>query len=152
MLLTEADRAILRAVQQDAGVTITELAAQVNLSPSAAQRRLQRLREAKVILRDVALVDPKRVGGGVSLLVELELERERPELLPSLHQWIGKMTEVQQAWRLTGRGDYTLVIVTDSIERFDEFTTRMMAENANIRKFTTSVVLTHIKTGLMIPV
>ena len=46
------------SVQQDAALTAEQLAAQVSLSPSAIQRRLKRLREQGVIVRQVALVDP----------------------------------------------------------------------------------------------
>lgn len=152
MEISEADCAILRVVQRDADVTIAELAEKVGASPSAAQRRLQRLRDAKVIERNVALVDPKRVGGRVTLLVEIELERERPELLPGLHQWIARTPEVQQAWSLTGRGDYTMVVVVRSIDDFDTLSSEMMESNPNIRKFTTSVVLKHIKRSLEVPV
>ncbi len=152
MELTEVDRAILRVVQQDAGLTIIKLAERVGVSSSVAQRRLQRLRDEKVILRDVSVVDPRLVGAAVTLLVELELERDRPDLLVSLHQWIVRTPEVQQAWCLTGRGDYSLVVVTGSIDDFDAVADRMMAENPNIRKFTTSVVLKHLKRTLQVPV
>ena len=152
MELTDADRAILRVMQQNAGLTITKLAERVGVSSSAVQRRLQRLRDEKVILRDVSVVDPRQVGAAVTLLVELELERDRPDLLLPLHQWIVRTPEVQQAWCLTGRGDYSLVVVTGSIDAFDAVADRMMAENPNIRKFTTSVVLKHLKRTLEVPV
>lgn len=151
MELTKTDRDLLKLVQQDADMTISQLAERVGASPSAVQRRLQRLRDGGVILRTVALADPARLGS-ITLLVELELERDRPELLPALHQWIGRTPEVQQAWSLTGRGDYTLVVVTRSIDHFYALSSDMMTSNANIRKFTTSVVLKHVKQGLVIPV
>jgi Lrp/AsnC family leucine-responsive transcriptional regulator len=149
--LTEADRAILRVMQQDCGVTIAALAERVGTSVSATQRRLQRLRDQGIILRDVSVVDPKLVGASVTLLVELELERDRPELLGPLHQWIARTPQVQQAWCLTGRGDYTLVVVTDSVESFDALADQMLAENPNVRKFTTSVVLKLLKRTLAVP-
>lgn len=152
MRIDATDKAILAFVQKNAGITLSELAERVGVSPSAAQRRLQRLRDEKVILRDVSLLDPKLITPSVAMLVELELERERPELLASLHLWIARTAEVQQAWSLTGRGDYTLVIVVRSVEHFDAFADAMMAQNANIRKFTTSVVLKNLKSTLELPV
>jgi Lrp/AsnC family leucine-responsive transcriptional regulator len=152
MELTDTDRAILREMQKDSGLTITKLADRAGLSASAVQRRLQRLREEKVIIREVAILDPRQVGANVTMLVELELERDRPELMPSLHDWIARVPQVQQAWCLTGRGDYTLVIVAGSIEEFDGIADRMIEENPNIRKFTTRVVLKHIKRTLQVPI
>jgi Lrp/AsnC family transcriptional regulator, leucine-responsive regulatory protein len=149
--MTETDLAILRIVQTDARTTIETIAHRVGLSVSSAQRRLQRLREEKVILSEIAILDPKRTGSPVTMLVELELERDRPELLPAFHHWIAKVAEVQQAWYVTGRGDYTLVIVCASIEAFDALMERMVSDNRNIRKFTTSVVLKTLKRGLALP-
>lgn len=149
--LMAVDRAILGIVQEDARATIEEIAARTGLSTSSAQRRLQRLREEKIILGDVSVIDPRKVGLGVTLLVELELERDRPELMAKLHQWIAKTSEVQEAWCITGRGDYTLVVVCASIEAFDMLAERLMNDNSNIRKFTTNVVLKTLKRGLTLP-
>jgi len=139
-------------MQCDSQQKIGELADRVSLSTSSTQRRLQRLRQSGVISGDVSIVDPKKVGRNVTLLVELELERDRPELLSPLHKWIGSTPEVQQAWCLTGRGDYTLVVTTGSIEDFDALSEQMMQRNANIRKFTTSVVLKTLKRSLALPI
>lgn len=152
MQLTKSDSAILAILQKDAGITMAELAEQVGLSVSSAQRRVQRLREAKVILRDVSIIDPKKISPSITLLVELELEKDRPELLSSLHLWIARTAEVQQAWCLTGRGDYTLVMVVGTIEHFDGLAERMMVENPNVRKFTTSVALKTLKRTLELPI
>ncbi|OHV79917.1 Lrp/AsnC family transcriptional regulator [Ensifer sp. LCM 4579] len=149
--LTATDQAILRIVQEDARATIEDIAAKTGLSASSAQRRLQRLREEKVILGEVSIIDPKKLGLGVTLLVELELERDRPELMVKLHHWIARTPEVQEAWCITGRGDYTLVVVCGSIEEFDLLAERLMNENPNIRKFTTHVVLKTLKRGLALP-
>lgn len=152
MTLTKADRAILRLMQQDATITLSALAERAGVSPSAAQRRLQKLREDKVILRDVSVVDPRKVGSVVAMLVEVELERDRPELLPPFLRWVSETPEVQEAWGTSGRGDYTLVILCQSVDHFDRLADRMMECNANIRKFTTSVVLKTLKRGLVVPV
>lgn len=152
MQLTKSDAAILAILQKDAGITMLEVGERVGLSTSAVQRRVQRLREAKVIIRDVSIVDPKKISPSITLLVELELEKDRPELLGSLHLWIARTAEVQQAWCLTGRGDYTLVIVVGTIEHFDELAERMMVDNPNVRKFTTSVALKTLKRTLELPI
>lgn len=152
MQLTKNDARILTLLQKDAGITMMELAEHVGLSTSSVQRRVQRLREAKVIIRDVSIVDPKKISPSITLLVELELEKDRPELLSSLHLWIARTAEVQHAWCLTGRGDYTLVMVVGTIEHFDELAERMMVENPNIRKFTTSVALRTLKRTLELPI
>jgi Lrp/AsnC family transcriptional regulator, leucine-responsive regulatory protein len=151
-MLTSADKALLRCLQRDSRMTLDALAHAAGLSTSTAQRRVQRLRDEGVITGDVALVDPKAVGQPLTLHVELELERDRPELLQALQAWIGRSEHIQQAWYVTGRGDLMLVITAASIEAFDGFMERMLSENRNIRKFTTSVVLKTLKRGLAVAV
>lgn len=150
MLVTKADREILKLMQQDSTITLAALSERVGLSQSSTQRRLQKLRDDKVILRDVSVVDPKAVGSAVSMLVEVELERDRPELLQPFMRWIAETPEVQEAWCTSGRGDYTLVILAQSVEHFDALADRMMELNRNIRKFTTSVVLKTLKRTLAV--
>jgi len=152
MALTKADREILKLMQQDATITLAALSERVGLSQSSTQRRLQKLRDDKVILRDVSVVDPKAIGSAVSMLVEVELERDRPELLQPFMRWIADTPEVQEAWCTSGRGDYTLVILAQSVEHFDVLADRMMELNRNIRKFTTSVVLKTLKRTLAVHV
>ncbi|PWV99023.1 Lrp/AsnC family leucine-responsive transcriptional regulator [Hoeflea marina] len=147
-----ADRKLISLLQDDARRTIEALAQACGLSASATQRRLQRLRDSKVISGEIAVIDPKRLGTRITLLVELELERDRPELMPALQDWIAATDSVQQAWQITGRGDLLLVVVTRSIEEFDGLAERMMEDNRNIRKFTTSVALKTLKRGLRVPV
>ncbi len=149
-LLSASDTALLAAVQENADLTLEQLADRAGLSPSAVQRRLKKLREAGVIQRTVTLLDPKAVGQSLSLIVELELERDRHDLLPPLQQWIAREGAIQNAWFVTGRGDLVLSITAASIENFDAFMERMLAEHRVIRKYTTSVVLKTLKRSLAV--
>lgn len=150
--LAHADGIMLSRLQRDARVTIEALAQEAGLSASTAQRRLQRLREVGVIAGEVVVVEPKAAGMPLTLLVELELDYDRPEHLPGLHKWIARTGEVQSAWQVTGRGDYVLVVLAASIESFDELMTAMMAANRNVRKFTTRVALKTLKRSLAVPI
>lgn len=146
------DRALLRLVQQDARRTIDSLAREVGLSASVAQRRLQRLREQGVIATEIAVLDQRKVGAPLTFLVEIELEHDRPELLPALKAWIEGTGEVQQAWYITGRADCVLVVCVAGVEEFDALMERLMGANRNVRKFTTSLALKTLKRGLAIAV
>jgi Lrp/AsnC family transcriptional regulator, leucine-responsive regulatory protein len=150
--IDEMDRALLRLLQHDAKQTIESLAAQTNLSPSAVQRRLQRLRDDKIILAEVAVVESRALGQMLTFIVELELERDRPELMPTLLEWMNAQDAIQQSWYVTGRGDYTLVVLAPSVEAFDVLMERLMDQNRNVRKFTTSLALRTVKQSLRLPI
>jgi Lrp/AsnC family transcriptional regulator, leucine-responsive regulatory protein len=152
MDLDRFDRQLLNLLQEDAGQTAEQLAARVGLSPSAIQRRIRRLRDEGVILRDVAIVDPRRVGRPVTFIASLQVERERPELLAQLREWLAGEDAVQQAFYVTGEADFVLIVTAADTESYDALMARMIAENPNVRRFTTHVSLGVVKRGLTIPV
>jgi len=152
MELDRYDRQLLNLVQDDAGLTAEQIAEQVPLSPSAIQRRLRRLREEGVIARTVAVVDPKCVGRMTSFIVSLQIERERPELMAQLRQWLAEQAHIQQVFYVTGEADFILVVTAPDTETYDLLMSRMISENPNVKRFTTNVALSVVKRGLVVPV
>ncbi|MDF2381886.1 Lrp/AsnC family transcriptional regulator [Nostoc ellipsosporum NOK] len=150
--LDRFDRRLLALVQRDAAQTADVLAGQVGLSPSAVQRRLKRLRETGVILSEIAVVDPLRVGKPNFFLAALEIERERPELIARLRQWLSAEEQIQQVYYVTGTADFVLVVVAPDVGAYDALMSRLMADNPNVRRFTTNVALGVGKRGLFVPI
>lgn len=152
MELDRFDRQLLNLVQEDAGQTAERMAEQVELSPSAIQRRLRRLREEGVILRETAVVDPKSVGSPTFFVVSVQVERERPELLTQLRKWLAGEPHVQQAFYVTGEADFVLIVTAPDAETYDALMSRLVGENPNVKRFTTNVALSVVKRGLSVPV
>ena len=152
MKLDRFDRQLLNLVQEDAGRTSEDLAQRVALSPSAVQRRLRKLKEAGVIVRQAAVLEPRKVGRPTFFIVSLEVERDRPELLSQLRAWLAGQQHVQQAFYVTGEADFILVVTAPDTETYDALMARLTIENPNVRKFTTNVALGVVKRGLTIPV
>jgi|SRR5437868_3090985 len=152
MDLDEFDRQLLNIIQEDSSQTTERLAEQVPLSPSAIQRRLRRLREAGVIVRDAAIVAPEKVGRPTFFVVGLQTERERPEMLTQLRGWLARQSHIQQVYYVTGEADFILIVTAPDTQTYDSLMTQLMAENPNVKRFTTNVVLNPIKRSLAIPV
>jgi DNA-binding Lrp family transcriptional regulator len=150
--LDKFDRGILAILQADARRTAESIGAQIGLSASAVQRRMARLREDAVIAAEVAVVDPRCVGRPLTVIVDLEVERERPELLHALRQWISAEPAIQQAWYVTGEGDYVLIVTARDMEEYEALTKRLLEENPNVCRFRTRVALGTLKRGLALPV
>jgi DNA-binding Lrp family transcriptional regulator len=147
------DRRLLNLVQENAGQTSEQIAEQIGLSPSAVQRRLRRLREDGVIERDVAVIDPKTVGRPTFFVVQVQVERDRPELNAHLREWFSTQPHVQQAFYVTGESaDFVLIITAPDTETYDALMSRMVAEHPNVKRFTTNVALSVVKRGLTVPV
>lgn len=152
MELDTFDRRLLGLLQQDAGLTAEQLAEEVALSVSAIQRRIRRMREQGVILKDIALCDPKKVGKPTFFIVSLQVERERPELLAELKRWLGAEEQVQQVYYVTGEADFILVLTAPDTESYDSLMSRLVSANPNVRRFTTNVALGIVKRGLAIAI
>ena len=150
--LDRADAALLEAVQRNNRLTSEELAALVNLSPTACQRRLKRLRAEGVIESDVAIVSPKAVGRPVSMIVMVSLERERADIVDRFKRSIRAAREVMLGYYVTGDADFILVVTAQDMEAYEAFTRRFFYENPDIKGFKTMVVMDRVKAGFALPI
>ncbi len=145
------DRKILEIIQVSNRTTSDQIAEQVGLSPAAVQRRMKRMREQNIIKADIAVINPKAVGRGVTLLVQVTLERERADLLDAFKKEMKVNPAVQQCYYVTGSADFILVITAVDMEDYEAFTREVFFDNHNIRNFHTNVVMDSVKTGLSVP-
>jgi len=115
-------------------------------------RRLKRLRDDGVIVATAAVVDPLKVGKPNFFLAALEIERERPELIARLRQWLAAEPWIQQVYYVTGTADFVLVVVAPDVGAYDALMSRLMGDNPNVRRFTTNVALGVGKRSLFVPI
>jgi Lrp/AsnC family transcriptional regulator, leucine-responsive regulatory protein len=150
--LDDFDREILRRLQLDARATGEDIGAAIHLSAAAVQRRIKRLRQSGVIAAEVAIVDPVAVGQAMSFVIGVELERERADMLDAFRRAARADPNVQQCYYVTGMADFILIVVARDMADFEAFTRRLLFDNANIRRFTTSVVMSRDKIGNTVPI
>ena len=150
MDLDEFDRRLLVALQRDNRQTGEELAAQVGLSPAACLRRTQRLREARVIERDVAIVAAEYTERPLTVITQVTLQRDRPDFLDTFRRRIIAAPEVTQAYYVTGAADLVLVIAVADMERYESFTRREFGD-PQVKRFDTMVVMNQVKFEIATP-
>ena len=151
-MLDDIDRAILRVLQRNARLTVEALGDLVGTSRASAQRRVQALRKSGAIATEIAVIDPRVVGAQMTFVVEVELERERVDLLDEFRRSMAALAEVQQCYYVTGHTDFVLIVVTDDMASYERFSRQVFTENPNIRRFHTNVVVDRVKVGLAVPV
>lgn len=120
-LIDEDDRAILRAVQKDATRSMERIAASVGLSKTTVWNRLQRLIQNGTILRQAAILDPRKIGLKETFFVSIRTSRHDAEWLEAFKAAVDAMPEITEAHRLAGTLDYLLKVQVRSTEAFDEF-------------------------------
>jgi Lrp/AsnC family leucine-responsive transcriptional regulator len=149
--LDEFDLRILAILQKDNQISNQSLAAEIGLSPPACMRHVKRLRDDKIIQKDVSVVDPNKVGLPLMMMVLVEVERERVDLLDEFKRFLNGLPEVMQCYVVTGKADFVLMISMRDVDHYDEFATRVFRQNQNIRHFETMVVMSRVKVGFELP-
>ncbi len=115
----EVDRAILTELQRDGRMSNTDLAALVDLSPSAALRRTRALERAGVIERYVALLDPALIGRSTTAFVEITLDKQSNAHLDEFEAAVARGPEVVSCHLMAGDADYLLQLVCADVQDFE---------------------------------
>lgn len=152
MSLDHFDLALLEAIQQDASTSQQDLGARVNLSPAAVNRRLKKLNTDGVVRKTVALVDPVRLGYGLTVIAAVEVENERLDLLDAMKRTFLACPQVQQCYYVTGESDFVLILAVRNMEQYTELTRTLFFESNNVKRFKTLVSMSNVKVGLEVPV
>ncbi|QFT61773.1 Leucine-responsive regulatory protein [Roseivivax sp. THAF30] len=150
--LDAADRTILARLQADAHAKLETLAQAAGLSVATIQRRIARLRADGTIAGTVTLLDPARLGQGMTFVVAVEMERERPDQLDAFARAACAEPQVQQCHYVTGEGDFVLICTAKDMDDFEALTRRLFLGEPNVRRFRTSVAMRTYKRSLDLPV
>lgn len=122
------DTKILMLLQEDASISIAELAQKVNLSQTPCWKRVQRLEATGIIQKRVALVDPEKVGLGLTVFVSIETSDHSGQWLQNFAEFVSAMPEVMEFYRMAGDVDYMLRVVVSDMAAYDRFYKRLIEE------------------------
>ena len=125
--MDDIDRSLLEILQDNATLSIAQMAERVGLSATPCWKRIQKLEAAGVITRRVAVVDPERIGVALSVLVSIEAGEHTPEWLARFSSGIGALPEVMEAYRVAGDVDYVLRVAVADMAEYDAFYKRLIA-------------------------
>lgn len=143
---------ILRVLQSDCRIGLERLAQECNLSVPSVQRRLKRLRESGMIMKEVAVLDPGRFDCKMTFVVLVELDRESLQQLDLFRKRAKAEPQVQQCYYVTGEADFILICTARDMQDFEQLTHRLFFENSNVRRFRTSIAMDRSKVGLTLPI
>lgn len=149
--LDRMDLKILDILQNNAKTSIDSLCEQVFLSSASVQRRLKKLRESNVIVNEVVIVNPSTVGQTMTFIVSVELVIESSILLKQFKNKMQNEVRIQQCYYVTGKGDFILIITTRDLPEFDELASDLFRDDANVKRYNTSVAMERTKVSLTIP-
>jgi Lrp/AsnC family leucine-responsive transcriptional regulator len=149
--LARTDRKLLEILQRDGRLSNLELAARVNLSPSACLRRVRALEEAGVIRGYAALVDARRVGLHLLAFVTVKLEKRGRMPTDAFARAVKDWPEVLGCHSLTGDMDYLLRVRVADLDHFSKFVMESLIKHPGVLDVKSSFVLEEVKETTALP-
>lgn len=150
--LDDADKRVLRAMQQNCARTTAELSELVGLSQPACWRRLQRLREEGFIVKETAVLDREKLGFGTQVYALVKLSNVGRANLAGFADAIRAFPQVVECHVLMGAADFLLKIVTKDIHAYERFFFDNLSSLEGIQDITSSVALSEIKASQGLPI
>ena len=143
--LDRTDLRLLALLQRAGRASNADLAAQVNLSPSACLRRIQRLESAGVVAGYAARLDPKALGLGLQAFVRVQLEKHGAPGIERFVRAVQDWDEVVACHALTGDMDYLLHVYVRDLEHFSRFLLDRLLDASGVADVNSSFVLRTVK-------
>jgi Lrp/AsnC family transcriptional regulator len=150
-VLDAIDKRILRIIQQDLDLPVSDIAAQVGLSQTPCWNRLKRLAASGVIKRRVAILDQQKLGLGTTVLVSIQIGDHSRNELARFAREVAAMDEVIDFYRVAGDVDYFLRVVLPDTAAYDDFYKRLIGL-IPIKTVISRMALENIKSETALPI
>ena len=144
------DRAILGELQRDSSRSIQQIASAVGLSQNPCWRRIKRLEDSGVIVGRVALLDPEKLGVGITVFVSIRTSQHNETWLERFASGVAKIPEVVELYRMSGDVDYLMKVLVSDIAEYDRIYKKLI-EVAELNDVSSSFAMERIKCTTAIP-
>lgn len=148
--LDAADKRILREVQSDLRRPPEDIAQAAGMSVSSLRRRLARLRAEGVIKKEVAIVDPAKLG--IEIIVSVFMLEEHSDGYDRFKRRMRNAEAVTQCYSVTGEADLILHVVMPDMQSFEDWINAEILADPSVRRCTSNVVYSRIKYETAVPV
>ena len=153
--LDAMDVDILNCLQKDSSLSNQDLAQKVHTSAPTCLRRIKRLREAGLIERQIAVLNPQAlaqaIGHGLTAIVEVTLDRQSAEELERFEARVMQDEAVQQCYRVSPGPDFVLVVHTAHMPAYQALVQRLFTADANVRNVKAFFSVKRSKFGAELP-
>ena len=151
--LDRIDRQILAIIQSDASLPIQRVADKVGLSVNPCWRRIRQMEAAGVIQGRVALVDPAKIGLGLTVYVRVKTREHSADWARTLNEVIAAMPEILECHRIGGDVDYLLKVVVEDMAGYDRTYKELIERLPSLADVSALFSMERLKsvTGLPIP-
>lgn len=150
--IDKTDRRILAQIQQDASLTNQQLAEKVGLSPSPCLRRVRALEDAGVIVRTVTVLNHKKLGLSLTVIILIGMDRHTPERFATFEEQVAEYPEVLECYLVTGHdADYMLKVVVPDMDEYHHFLLNRITRIQGVSGVHSSFVLKRVIDSTSLP-
>lgn len=143
--LDRIDRAIIRELQKNARLTVTELASRVGLSKTPCQVRMRRLEEQNYITGYTALINQTRLGQNHIAFAEIKLSDTSSQALTAFNEAVKQISAVEQCHMIAGNFDYLLKVRTGNMTEYRRVLGEQISALPHVLQTSTYVVMENVK-------
>ena len=149
--IDDTDRRILRVMQEDGSLTVSEIAERVGLSQSPCSRRISRLTEDGVILGKAVQLDRKKLGFDVTILVRIKLTEHGRQALSVFQEAAMLIPEVQVVQLMLGEFDFNIRVVVRDMDHFQTLLREKLVMLPSVQEIQSTVILEEMKYTMSLP-
>lgn len=150
--LDKIDRMLLRLLQEDGRRTTLDLAKRVGLSPTGTSQRVKRLFRDGFITGVRAMLDPKKIGRGTLVFIEVRLDQTAPHVFDRFAKAVIKAPEVLECHMVVGGFDYLVKARIADMSVFQDFLKRVILPLPGVRETHTYASIGDVKPDALLPV
>lgn len=150
--LDATDIQILRILQQNARLTVKELAAMIHLSPTPTFERQKRLEREGYIQRYTAVVDHHKLGNNVIVLCNIRLKQHTHDLIQQFMDAVQHIDQITECYNTTGDYDFLIKVYARDMRDYQDFMLNTLGNIDCVGSLHSIIVIGEIKDSHVIPV
>ena len=145
------DIAILLLLQNNAHLTIKEIAAEVNISITPVHERIKKLQNEGVIEKYVTVLNKKMLGKSLIVYCNITLNKQASDDFQTFNEAIDLLPEVVESSIVSGAFDYIIKIVVPDMDAFYDFHQNKLANIKSVAQINSFFVMNEVKYTTAIP-
>lgn len=152
MLLDETDKKILRLLQEDAHLTLKDIAGKINLSLTPVHDRMKRLEKEGVVEKYVTILNKKKLGQNLVIYCQVTLIKQTHDISEGFNQSILNMSEVLECNFVSGNFDYLLKVVLPDMESYHHFHQKKLSVLPEVSLINSFFIISEVKSTTVLPI
>ena len=150
--MDDTDLRILRCLQEQPSIAISDLADQVGLSHTPCWRRVKRLESDGIIRGRAMLLDAEALGLPINVFAEIKIKSHDEETVAAFEQAVSEHAEIVECFSMSGESDFLVRVVAGSVAGYEVFLKRILLHLPSVGSVNSRFALNALKVTNKLPI